>query len=689
LQEKPFRILTMLLERPGEVVTREDVRKQLWPEGTFVDFDEGLDTAMRKLRYALGDSAQNPTFIQTIPRRGYRFIAPVGNGAFADVPTTAPAATRSPAPSSRSRAEAPGRRYLLAFVSIALVTVVALGTFAWKWRSRNLNVRNVQMAKLTDSGRISSVAISPDGRRVVYAQHYGLEGTEESLWLRDIATGTDVQILPAGTGFHGLTFSPSGDDVYFVRSDEKDPFFKYLYSMPAAGGPARKLITDIDSPVSFSPDGRRFVYERCIPPHNDIEVKVSNADGSGDHLLTTIHDGSGLLFQPGPNWSPDGRTIAVPVLITNQHQHWALDIVSATDGSIREMYSSREEIGRAVWLTGGAGLLFPQRSLGALGFQLWTSSFPEGRVQPVTRDLSAYGNGLDMTKDGNTFAVTLRTTVSHIWIAPATDLSQTQQVTSDALAMLQVAEAFDGKLLARAADDTLWLMHTDGSQRTRFTDVLSAPAFQVSDDLTTCGRFVIFSVAQENSQALIRVDRDGLHPTVLVKGNLWGPACSADGAFIFYYAAEQPEKIWKVQVEGGAPQYVADVLGDQHAGRLDNSPDGRFLAYPYTQYGRVPSEGWKVAVIPTVGGPPVRQLTVPGGIGGVRWSPDSKGLQYVLTHNGVTNLWQQPLTGGKPKQLTQFTSGVILDFNWSLDRTRLLLTRGAVNSDVVLLKDLF
>lgn len=73
----------------------------------------------------------------------------------------------------------------------------------------------------------------------------------------------------------------------------------------------------------------------------------------------------------------------------------------------------------------------------------------------------------------------------------------------------------------------------------------------------------------------------------------------------------------------------------------------------------------------------------------MRWSPDSKGLQYVLTHNGVTNLWQQPLTGGKPKQLTQFTSGVILDFNWSLDRTRLLLTRGAVNSDVVLLKDLF
>src|SRR5271169_3797175 len=97
LQEQPFRILAMLLERPGEVVTREEVRKQLWPDGTFVDFDDGLDTAVKKLRYALGDSAQNPTFIETIPRRGYRFIAPVTRGDFA-MPPKIGGATASPAP---------------------------------------------------------------------------------------------------------------------------------------------------------------------------------------------------------------------------------------------------------------------------------------------------------------------------------------------------------------------------------------------------------------------------------------------------------------------------------------------------------------------------------------------------------------------------------------------------------------
>ena len=126
LQEKPFRILAMLLERPGELVTREEVRKQVWPDGTFVDFDEGLDTALKKLRYALGDSAQNPTFIETVPRRGYRFIAPVTNGERslpsenADVPAI-PAPPRSGA-SNRERK----RKYLSIVIVAAMVLLTSL-----------------------------------------------------------------------------------------------------------------------------------------------------------------------------------------------------------------------------------------------------------------------------------------------------------------------------------------------------------------------------------------------------------------------------------------------------------------------------------------------------------------------------------------------------------------------------------
>jgi Tol biopolymer transport system component len=136
-----------------------------------------------------------------------------------------------------------------------------------------------------------------------------------------VATRKEVEILPSETsGFHGLTFSPDGNYIYFVRSDKNDPFFKYLYAMPVIGGPPRKLISDVDSPVSFSPDGRLFVYEHCIPAQNDIELRIADTSEPGERLLSTLPNASCTLFQPGPNWSPDGQTIVVPVSLSVKRQ---------------------------------------------------------------------------------------------------------------------------------------------------------------------------------------------------------------------------------------------------------------------------------------------------------------------------------------------------------------------------------
>lgn len=128
--------------------------------------------------------------------------------------------------------------------------------------------------------------------------------------------------------------------------------------------------------------------------------------------------------------------------------------------------------------------------------------------------------------------------------------------------------------------------------------------------------------------------------------------------------------------------------GDQLASLVAVSPEGKFLAYAYTDYGRVPSRGWRVAVIPADGGSPVRQFAVPGGMYELRWSPWGKGLQYLLTQNGFTNIWEQPLAGGKQKQLTHFTAGKIFGFNWSSDHMWLLLTRGGESTDAVLLSNI-
>jgi len=121
--------------------------------------------------------------------------------------------------------------------------------------------------------------------------------------------------------------------------------------------------------------------------------------------------------------------------------------------------------------------------------------------------------------------------------------------------------------------------------------------------------------------------------------------------------------------------------------RLSASPTGKFLAYPYSQRTNDSVPGWNLAVIPVGGGPPVKTFKVSGQIREPRWSPDGKGLEYLLTHEEVTNVWEQPLAGGEPRQLTKFNSGHMFDFNWSLDRSHLLLTRGGISSNVVLLQN--
>ena len=700
LPGQPFQVLVTLLNRPGELVPRGELKTQLWTADTFVDFDHSLNKAVNRLREALKDSAEQPRFIETLPRKGYRFIGVVQGDTHkthAERPSDVVAppvrsldfelAVGQPTGlealpvdgvGSASAKTRPRWHVPVAWIVVALFGAIALLIFGTVWRSRRLEVSDLQIVKLTDNGRAEGVAISGDGKYVVYSL---AEGEGESLHLRQISTQSDIEILPTGPGFHGITFSPDGSQVYLVRSDEKDPYFKYLYSMPTFGGARRKLVSDVDSPVSFSPDGKRFIYEHCLQPKNDLELKIASVDGADDRPLATFHNASGFLFQPGPNWSPDGQTIAVPVLLVEKQPRWVLYAVAVQDGTTRALLTGSAEIGRPVWLPDSRVLVVPRFDRDARSTQLLAVSFPSGQVRPMTHDLSDYGEDLGITRDGRIIAATNVAVSSNVWVASAADLTQGQQITHRGNPISEIAEAFDGKLLTLDANGVPWMMVADGSQRTQFAEMRGARW------LTPCGKFVVLETSDSGLPALVRLDRDGTHFTKLTTGDLWAPACSADGRFVFYVTTDLPQKIWRVSIEGGKPELVADVVGSQVTGRLAVSPDGGLLAYPFTQYGRVPSNGWEVAVIRLTNGTLTKTLAFPGNGSDLHWSPNGKCLQYLLKTGEATNLYEQPLAGGRPKQLTKFTSGQTFSFSWSSDRKRLLLIRGDVRSDVVLLRN--
>jgi len=677
LQEKPFQILVLLLERPGEIVTREDLQKRLWPDGTFVDFDKGLNTAVKKLRYALGDSADTPLFVETLPRRGYRFIAPVTAINGANIYPYEPLSVshhwgsgQAPGPKNRTR---PRGLAVLAAIA-AMLGIVGQLEYRWLRRTEPAAIQGMQVTKLTQAGVVREMAISPDGKRFTYALR---DGIRQSLWIQPVGgrAGSELQLLvPDTVNFAGITFSLGGNFIYFSRSERTNPVFGYMCRMPATGGPVEELIRDADSPPSFSPDGKHFVYTRGYPPQNRTEVRIANSNGAEDRLLVTLPGHQ--VYEAGATWSPNNDVIAVPMRTVGPQVHFVLDIVSLADGHSSEIYSSPGAIGRPMWRQSGKELLVVLSDEKFHRGQLWTISYPGGKAHRFTNDLSDYSSAIDLTKDETKIATIVTSIVSNLWAAPADDLSHPAQLTSGEPYLFRVNELSDGKLLVLG--DGVWTMDRDARHRS-----LLAP-FDDPEWIESCGDAALVLEYTNGKATLLHFPLAVSNGTPLVSGDVLFPACSSDGKSIYYLNFHHPEMIRRIVTKDGSSADIAPLLGDTLFGNISVSPDSTMLAYPYQQYS---PPLVALAVLPATGGAPVTTFRVPGFVGRIRWSPRGDALQYLLTENGATNLWEQPLSGGGPWQLTHFNTGQVFDFSWSRDHRRLLLTRGHESRDVVLIED--
>jgi serine/threonine protein kinase len=583
---------------------------------------------------------------------------------------------------------------------MAAIAIVALGLgvvarYGWRRQPLGFDPQKMQITKLTDSGKASEVAIAPDGRYIVYVL---VDGEQQSLWIRNVATRSDVQVLsPDAVSFKAVSFSPDGNYIYFVRSDKSAASYRYLYLMPVLGGVPRQLIRDVDAPVSFSPDGKRFAFVRGVPNRSRLEIRIANADGSGDRLLAGLSEFP--IFTNGVAWSPDGRTIVVPTF--NK-----LSAIGVDDGRIRESHSGLEVIGRPAWLPDGNSLIVPMRPMDVgpiiyinrmrgpfqsgeilntstspgltpwspahYRMQLCVISYPGHEVRRLTNDLTDYGANVDLTRDGRMIVTLAHRQLSHIWVLPKGLTTKAKQITTGENPDTAIAPGPGGKLLVRTGDGKMALLNVDGSQRTQFL-----PEWDNFVSLSSCAdRYIVFD--NQDTKALLRADIDGTNVTKLADDVL-NSDCAPDGKWVLYSSGG---KLYRVPVEGGNPTEVATV-SDTVSGVI--SPEGKRIAYTYQEIDFVLV--LKVAIAPAEGGSPLHVFNLPAFAGVLRWSPDGKGVQYTLTRNGAANVWEQRLSGGEPRQVTNFASGEIFDFAWSRDGKELLLARGETTGDVVLISD--
>ena len=465
----------------------------------------------------------------------------------------------------------------LAIAAAVRLVLAAAGFGGYKLltRPRAFNLQNMQITKLTENGKANQVAIAPDGRYIVYAMR---DAEKQSLWVRNVATKSDVQVLaPDVVEIPGLSFSPDGNYIYFVRSDKSTENYRYLYQMPVLGGSPRQLIRDIDSPIDFSPDGSHFVFERGVPDRNVIEVWIAQADGSGERLVATLPASAGFIF--GATWSPDGNTLAAPTLAVGGDATWQLNVINVADGRVRTLLpAGGRAVGRAVWMPDGHSLIAPVAEATLGRGQLQSIDYPSGELHRFTNDLSDYTAALDVTHDGKTLAAIQRARVSNVWSAPAADSSQARQLTSGEPAYTQIAPGPSGKVLATSRNGDVWLMNPDGSQRT----VLVPDAHNLNS-ISSCGdRYVLFDSYRNGKLELWRVDADGSNGKKLADV-LGESQCSPDGKWIFYSGKD---RIYRMPAEGGDP--VTLVTVPEGGNSLRVSADGSQLAFGYQEGSPVP-----------------------------------------------------------------------------------------------------
>jgi eukaryotic-like serine/threonine-protein kinase len=600
----------------------------------------------------------------------------------------APTATPSAAPiSSSSAVVAAARQHKLGLGITSLVVLLlavagAYGIYAFLARARPSAFQNFSVNKITETGKARLAAISPDGKYILNVME---ENGQQSLWLRNIPTNSNTQVMPPEPlQYVGLRFSPDGNYLYFVRG-EMGQALHYLYRAPVLGGTPQKLVTDVDSNISFSPDGRRLTYVvQNNPEFGKFRLVLHSIDPGESKTLVLGTLGQAL---GDPAWSPDGKTIAAVILQPGKDAVSGLVAIDSVTGKQNLFFQSHWGfLTKPLWLPNG-------RSLLALSADKETNfdrnriveiSYPDGKQRAVTHDISDYAD-LSLAADGYTLATVLRQSHYQLFVTPTSALAsgQADPLTSGA-PVNDFSWTTDGQTII-SQNLSLNLLDPQSRNKTPLTST-QQDGFAMQPSSCANGRYVVFTLAGHGGakvQNVWRVDTGGGNLKQLTNGKADMLAkCSPDGRSVFYIDVSSGAKLDKVPLEGGQPERVTELP----AFAFDISPDAKLAAFPTFPSTSNPKEVLAVLQLDSPQNPKFLELQRPCE-GNVRFTPDSKAVAYPFRDKDADNLWLQPLDGSPGKQLTNFKSERITEFRWSFDGKQLGLTRGHTDSDVVIIRD--
>src|ERR1051325_8820864 len=500
LTPKLFETLLILVENSGRIVQKEQFMERLWPH-TFVD-EANLTSNIQQLRKSLGDNARQPRYIETVTKRGYRFIAEVQRME----------AVNSPA--AVTDCKRPKRKVVIALATAAVILV--FGSFVF-WRFSHASsmhlgdlVANLplKIERLTASGQSRSGAISPDGRYVAYTQMF--KG-RYSIWIRQLTTNTNTEIVSPSDNILGMSFSHGGEYLYFVKGEPSA-----LYRVSLSGDVPVKILERLEGKFSLSPDDRRIAFIRASTNSNgqqEYALMIANSDGTSESKLLSRQYPDKL---DAPAGSPDGESIVCAYGNSAAgSQGVSLVEVRTSDGSTRELSSEKFfNIAKIVWLPQKTGLIMSAGKKPEGYRQLWRVSYPSLQFTEITEGLSSFAD-LSLTSNGDKVVASQSTRAFDLWVGATGEAENLKKITA---VMDKFCWTPDGRLvysLNTIGNVDLWVMRPDGQEQRQLT--LNS-ATNDAPTVTPDGRYIVFISNRAGAFQVWRMQIDGSDPVPLTSG---------------------------------------------------------------------------------------------------------------------------------------------------------------------------
>ena len=570
-----------------------------------------------------------------------------------------------------------------AAMALGAMAVVAGLTFAGYRVSQRgattagpVSFESMKIRPLTSSGRVfRAPAISPDGKYVAYVTR---DENGFALWVRQVATGSDVRILPQRpTQITGLMFSPDGNYVYFAGGDEgsANMVYSWLYVVPALGGQPRKVLFDVDTPVAFSPDGRQIAFGRGDATARQNHVMIANVDGSSVRKLASFPRFSDVRR---PVWSPDGTHIVTAVAQASPQWDVVPMAIDVASGVSRRIGTTRRySLNDLEFLSDGSALLMAAADAETGREQVWLQPFPDGMPVRITNDLSEY-QGLAMTRDAALIAALKVDTDTTLVTTNVNDTTLGTRLAATSGGRIGNVSVSRSGVVAYAIatgnrNDIAVLDKSGGTPR-----VITSSGDNFAPTITADGQTIVYTSEGPGVPShVFSTDVDGSNVRQLTQGSgEYDPHISDDGKTLIYSTADYGE-IW-VAAAGGTPRRLTERASGP--GRV--SHDGRLVAF--LEWQSADRAAASLKIMPVAEGPPLLDVPWLRGIN-LRWRSNDA-ITFQRLERGVGNLFGLAISGGEPTQITNFPTGRFSSYDWTADGG-LVLIRTESSADIVLISD--